>query len=44
VEDYYAKGYGDKAPVTKSNPKALEQLFNKYKDPSTNNIEGEGVG
>ncbi len=43
VEEYFAKGYGEKASVSKANPKALEQLFNKYKDPKTNNIEGEGV-
>ena len=43
VEDYYSKGYGEKASVSKANPKALEQLFNKYKDSKTNNIEGDGV-
>ena len=43
VEEYFSKGHGEKASVSKANPKALEQMFSKYKDPKTNNIEGDGV-
>ncbi len=43
VEEYYVKGYGEKASVVKVNTKGLESMFNKYKDAKSGNIEAEGV-
>lgn len=43
VEEYFAKGYGEKAVITKANPGKIQQTFNLYKDASTGRIEGEGI-
>ena len=36
VEEYFIKGYGEKAAVVKVNPKNIEALYNKFKDMKTN--------
>lgn len=45
VEEYFAKGYGEKASVAKTtfNSNKLQQTFNLYKDGSSGRIEGEGI-
>ncbi len=43
AEEYFSGGHAEKASSSKANPKALEELFNKYKDNQTNQMEGEGI-
>lgn len=45
VEEYFSKGYGEKASVTKTtfNASKMQQTFNLYKDGSSGRIEGEGI-
>ncbi len=43
AEEYFSGGHAEKATSSKANPKALEELFNKYKDNQTNQMEGEGI-
>ena len=46
VDDYYTRGYGQKAEVHKGpsiNTKKIEQFFNAYKHAQTSKIEIDGV-
>ncbi len=43
AEEYFVKGYAEKAQIVKSNPKAIEGLFARYKDAQTGNMEAEGI-
>ena len=36
-------GGGSSGSSVKANPKQIESLFNKYKDPQTGNMEGDGI-
>lgn len=41
VEEFFAKGYGQTGP--KVNQANIISLFNRYKDPQTNQMEGDGI-
>jgi DCN1-like protein 1/2 len=45
VEEYFSKGYGESAKVTKGGATTanLQKSFNLYKDASSGRIEGEGI-
>ena len=45
AEEYLVKGHGgaSSGSSVKANPKQIESLFNKYKDPQTGNMEGDGI-
>ncbi|CDW86113.1 UNKNOWN [Stylonychia lemnae] len=43
AEEYFVKGYGEKASVGKGNPKIIESLFSKYKEAGSGKMEGDGI-
>lgn len=41
AEEFFAKGYGQTGPkISQAN---IISLFNRYKDPQTNQMEGDGI-
>ena len=44
VEEYFSRGYGQKAPQKqKVNAKAIQQIFMRYIDKESKNMEAEGI-